>query len=146
MGDNFDITQAHGQHGLSAVQGLNLALFIDTGDLEAAGAMRLYGKGLKQPMHGGFRNAASFGGLPHAPVRARGGVTRQGALQQSCNLVVFDTAGTPGAQFIVESGQAMLQETLPPLTDGRLAEVQTLGNLRVALPLPRPQHQLGSGD
>ena len=40
----------------------------------------------------------------------------------------------------------MLLEALPPLADGRFAEVQARGNLGVAFPLRRPQHQLGTGD
>jgi len=77
VGHTFHISQAHRQHRLGAVQGLNLALLIDTEDqsmvgrveiqanniadlfdeerigreFEAAAAMRLQGEGLKQPMH-----------------------------------------------------------------------------------------------
>ena len=172
VGDALDVPQAHGQHRLSAVQGLNLALFIDTkhqsvigrvqiqadnvahlfdeegigGDFEAAGAMRLHGESLEQPMHGGFGDAAGLGRLPHAPVRARGGFTGKGALQQSGDLVVFDTARASGPQFIVEPGQTMLQESLPPFADSRLTEVQAPGDLGVAFSLRGPQHQSGTGD
>ena len=40
----------------------------------------------------------------------------------------------------------MLLEALPPLADRRFTEVQALGDLGVAFPLGRPQHQLGAGD
>jgi len=78
MGDALDIAQAHGQHRLGAIQGLNLALLIHTkyqgvvgriqvkandvphlldeerigGELEATTSVRLYGKGLEHAMHG----------------------------------------------------------------------------------------------
>lgn len=88
MGHAFDIPQTHRQHWLSAIQGLNLAFLVDAqdegvvwrveiqadnvanffdeerigGEFEAARPMRLYREGLKQPVHGGFGNAARLGG------------------------------------------------------------------------------------
>ena len=78
MGDALDIAQAHGQHRLGAVQGLNLALFIHTKyqgvvgriqvkandvpglldeewvsrEFEATTAVGLDRKGLEHTMHG----------------------------------------------------------------------------------------------
>src|SRR5215469_9157343 len=112
MSNALDVAQPHGQHGLGAVQGLNLALFIDAehqsvirwvqveaddvthlldkerigGELETPAAMRLQRECLKQAMHGGSRNPAGLGGLPNAPVRAGGGFTGERALEQSSNL------------------------------------------------------------
>lgn len=77
VSDSFHVPQAHGQHRLCAIQGLDLALFVHTQDkrvvgrvqiqahnvahllyrervgreLETAGAVWLQGKGLKHAMH-----------------------------------------------------------------------------------------------
>ena len=41
MGHAFDITQPHGQHGLGAVEGLNLALFVDAEHQGVIGWMQI---------------------------------------------------------------------------------------------------------
>ena len=169
MGHAFDITQPHGQHGLGAVEGLNLALFIDAehqrmigrmqiqadnvahlldkerigGELKTARTVGLHAEGLKHAMHGGTGDAAGLGSLPNAPVRALGRSAGEGALEQSRNLLVVDAAGPTRTQFVIESGQAVLNETLPPLTDGGLGPAQATGDLGVALSIRRPEYQSG---
>jgi hypothetical protein len=96
VGDSFHVPEAHRQHRLGAVESLNLRLFIDrehdgviwrveiqthhiahlldeewiVGQLEVLGPVGLDGKGLKDPMHGGFGQVVRVRSLPYAPVRA----------------------------------------------------------------------------
>src|SRR5215471_5515446 len=163
MGDAFDITQAHGQHRWGAVQGLNLALFIHakyqsmvggiqvkandvTGFLDAewvgrefevATPVRLYGKSLKHPMHGGFGNAAVVGGLANTPMRGPSRSAREGAFQQGGNLFFPNAAWPSRSQLIVQSGHPVFDKTLAPLADRGLGPAQALSNFAIALAAQR---------
>src|SRR5271157_5089753 len=172
MGDALDIAQAHGQHRLGAVQGLNLALFIDAkyqgmvgriqvkaddvphlfdeerigGEFEATTSVRRYGKRLKHTMHGGFGNAAVVGGLANTPMGSTGRLAGEGAFEQDGNLLIGNAAGPPRPQLIVQTRHTLLQETLSPLAHRGLGPAQTLSNLGIALALGRPQHYLSASD
>src|SRR5271169_5304708 len=161
----------HGQNRLGTIQRLNLALFIDTQhqgvvgrvqveadniaylldeeqvgrDLKAPAAMRLNCKRLEQTMHRRFRNPARLGRFPNAPVGSSSGLARYGALQQGGNLLLIDRACPPWTQLVIQPSEAVFHKPLPPLADGRISPVQAAGNLAVALPLRRPQHQPGTG-
>jgi len=113
-------------------------------NLEAAAAVRLQGEGLKQPVHGRLGNTASLSGLADAPVGGASRLTRQGPLQQSCDLLVIDATRPAGTQLVVEPRQAVFNKSLSPLADGGLGPVQATGNLAIALALNRPQHQPGA--
>ena len=106
--------------------------------------MRLQRKSLEQPMHRRFRNPAGLGCQAHRPVRAGGGFTRQGALQQSGNLVIGDGAGPSRPQFIIEPSQAVTNETLAPLANGGVGPAQPASDAGVVFALGRPQHELGA--
>jgi len=108
VGDSFDISQSHGQHGLSPVEGLYLALLIDgehdrvvrrvqiephdiadffheeriTGQLKVLRAMRLNGKRLEHTMDSRLRKSVRIGGLTNAPVAARWRLVVQRASKQ----------------------------------------------------------------
>ena len=114
------------------------------GELETAAAMRLQGEGLKQAVHGGARNPADLGSLPDAPVRAGRGFAGEGTLEQSGNLLILDAARATRTQLIIESGQAVLDKSLPPLAHGRIAPAQAAGDLSVAMSRSRPKHQFGA--
>jgi hypothetical protein len=88
------------------------------GKFETARTMRLQGKGLKQPVHGRFGNAAGLGRLPDTPVCPASWLARQRALQQAGDPLLPDGARPSRTQFVVEAGQAMLHETLAPFADG----------------------------
>jgi len=105
MSDSFQVTQAHRQHRLGAIERLNLRLFIDrehdrvvgriqveahhithlfdeewiAGKLEASAAVGLDSKRLEDPVHGRFRESIGFGGLAYAPVTPRRRLVLQGA-------------------------------------------------------------------
>ena len=80
------------------------------------------------------------------PVRARGRFAGQRAFEQSSNLVIVDAAGSAGTQLVIESGQAVLDEALPPLADGGIGPAQTAGDLGVALSVRRPEYEFGTCD
>ena len=107
-------------------------------------AMRLQGKGLEQPVHGGLGNPAGLGRLPHCPVRAGGGLARQRALQQGGDLLVVDGARTSWTQFVVQARQPMLNEPLAPLADGGIGPAQPARNAGVAFAFVGPQYQPGT--
>src|SRR5262249_40189065 len=172
MGHAFDVAQAHGQHGLGTVQGLDLAFFIDRehqrmigrvqvqadyvaylldeegigGKFETPSSVGLQAEGLKQAMHGGTGDAAGLGGLSNAPVRARSWFAGERAFQQRRNLLIVDAVGTAGRQLVVEPGQAMPNESLPPLADRGIRPAQTAGDLGIALPCRRPEYEFGTCD
>jgi len=131
MSHTLDISPAHGQDGLGAVQGLNLAFFIDTehegvigwvqvqadnvahlfdkerigGQLKTTCPVGLHAGGLKHAMHGGTGDATGVGGLPNAPVRAVGRGAGKRAFEQRRDLIIVDRAGPTGTQLVIESGQ-----------------------------------------
>lgn len=108
VGDSFDISQSHGQHGLSPVKGLYLALLIDgehdrmvrrvqiephdiadffneeriAGQLEVLRAMRLNGKRLEDAMDSRLRESIRIGSLTNTPVASCWRLVLQGAAEQ----------------------------------------------------------------
>lgn len=114
VGGSFDISQSHGQHRLSAVEGLYLDLFIDrehdrmvrrvqvethditdflneeriTGQLEVLGAMRLNGKRLEDAMDSRLRESIRIGGLTNTPVAACWRLVLQSAAEQQSYLLI----------------------------------------------------------
>ena len=49
VGDALDIAQSHGQHGLGAVQGLNLALLIDAQHQGMIGRVQIQARRCRAP-------------------------------------------------------------------------------------------------
>src|ERR1700720_22957 len=170
VGHAFDITQPNGQHRLGAIEGLNLAFFIDAehqgvirwmqiqadnvahlfnkewigGELKTTSTVGLHAESLKHAMHGRTGDAAGLGSLPNAPVRALGRFAGERTLEQSSNLFVVDAAGSAGPQLVIQSSQAMLDETLSPLADGGIGPPQATGDLGVTLSGCRPEYQSGA--
>src|SRR6202040_388021 len=95
-------------------------------------------------MHGGARNPAGLGGLANAPLGAGSAFAGERALYESGNLLVLDAARSAGAQFIIESGQAVLDKALAPLAHGGISPVQSTSDLGVALSLSRQEHHFGA--
>jgi len=155
VGDALDVTEPHGQHRLSALQRLALALlvhaddqsvvwgtqiepdhvpqFLDekrvVGQLEAFGAMRLKPKELEVPLNAGLGDARLGGHRAHAPVRgAVGGLGVQRGLDQLRHALIVDRAGLAGANIVVQPSQASLDEPRAPLAHSGLGQLQALGN------------------
>ena len=94
-------------------------------------------------MHAGTGDPAGLGGLPDAPVCAVDRFAGERALEQGSNLFIVDAAGPTGTQLVIESGQAVLEETLSPLAHGGISPVQTTSDLGVSLSLRRPEYEFG---
>src|ERR1700757_3292660 len=87
---------------------------------------------LKQPVHGGFGDSTGPRRLPNRPVRSRLRFSRQSALQQSGDLLIFNGARTAGTKFIIKTLHTPLEKTTPPFPDCRLGPLQAGGDFRVA--------------
>src|ERR1700685_578261 len=157
VGDTFDVVESHGQNGLSAIQGLNLRLFVARqhdsvvgwvqveadhiahlfdeervgGEFETLAAMRLQREELKDAMDRRLGYAVRLCCQSNTPVGCSGGLLLECAAQQDGNLFVADRARTTSAEFIIKALKTMLDEPLPPLSHCRLGPVETLGYLRV---------------
>jgi len=79
-------------------------------------------------------------------VRALGRSAGECALEQGSNLLVVDAAGSAGPQLVIQSRQAVLDETLSPLADGGIGPAQAPGDLGVALSVRRPEYNSGACD
>jgi hypothetical protein len=143
VSDAFDVTEAHGEHGLGTFERLDLALFIDTedkgfvgrieieadhvaqlldeegigGELEAAGPVRLQSEELEESVDRALGQARLGGHGAHAPVRARFGFAGQRLGKKLCNRLVFDGARPATAQLIVQARQAVRDEAVAPFAD-----------------------------
>jgi hypothetical protein len=172
VGDPFEVAEPHRQHGLGAVERLNLALLVDRqndgvigrvqveadhiaylfdeegigGELETLAAMRLQREELKDPMDGGFGQAVGFGGEPDGPVRAGRRPLPDGAAQEHGHLFVGHRARAARADLIVKAWQAMHEKALPPLAHGRLRPAKTLSDLLVGKAFSGQQDKLGTRD
>src|SRR5208337_2659190 len=60
--------------------------------------------------------------------------------------LIGNAAWPSGPQLIVQTGHAVLEETLSPLAHRDLSPTQTLRNLGIALAGGRPQHHFGAAD
>src|SRR5271157_4328808 len=116
------------------------------GEFEATTSVRLYRKRLKHTMYSRFGNATVLGGLANTPMRSPSGLAGEGTLQQEGNLLIRNAAWPPRPQLIVQTGHALLEETLSPLANRDLGPAQTLSNLGIALARGRPQHYFGAAD
>src|SRR6185312_9882683 len=101
--------------------------------------MGLNREDLKQAVHGGFGDSTGPCRLPNRPVRSRLRFSRQSALQQSGDLLIFNGTRTAGTQFIVKTLQTSIEETMSPFPDGRLRPLQPGGDFGVAGACCRPE-------
>ena len=125
--DALDIAQAHGQHGLGAVEGLDRALLIHAKhqgmvgriqvqaddvpylldekwiglELKAAAAVELHRKGLKHTMHGRLGNTAGLGRLAHTPMRTPRRLARHRTFERARNLLILEAAWPSRPQLVV---------------------------------------------
>ena len=153
----------HRQHGLAAVERLNLGLFVHTqndgalgrrdveandvahfgheirigGKLEGLHPVRLQPEGAPDALHGRDRQAA---GLGHAARTPMGGVLR--ATLERLDDHRFDAgivngARGPRARLVVEPVQALLHKAPPPLADRRPVKAELSPPLACFDSLPR---------
>jgi hypothetical protein len=159
VGDSLDVAQAQRQEGLRALEGLDLALLIDTEDHGVIGRMQiqpddvphlldeegirrelemllpmgLEPEGLPDPMHRGLRQPGFGAEGPAGPVRLPiPGVGLDRPPQKGGDLLIADRARPARPQLIVQALHALAQVALAPLSDGGLREAEVLGDDRVA--------------
>jgi hypothetical protein len=166
VGDAIDVAEAHRQHGLRALQRLNLALFVDAQDdrvirrvevqpddvpnlldeqrvgrqLEAPGAVRLDPEQPEVALHRAFRDPAGRGRATDAPVRTDARAALQDRRQQVRHRLVIMAARAPGPLLTVEPGQTLLEEPLAPVTDRWDREADLPRDLGVRAALCRCEH------
>lgn len=172
VGHTFDVSQTHGQNRLSPVQGLNLAFLIDTedhgifrgvqveaddvsdffnekgvgGDFEMSLPMRLQAESFPDSLDSWSRNVSLFGHRADRPVGAALGFALECFSDEFGNLFIGNGAGTPGAEFIVQTGYSLFKITLPP-QGYRLSAVVDLGSdVTIREALGRHQDNFCSGD
>jgi len=173
MGHTFNVSQAHGQEGLSPIEGLNLTFFVHAqdhgvigrvevqtddiahffnekgirGDFEMPLAMRLEPEGIPYPVD---RRAGNMNGIRHRPGRPMGSSRRSG-LKRLANelgdLLIGNGTGSPGPQFVMESGKPLLQKSPAPHADRLRTVIDLLGNVFIGYSFsghdndPCPRHQ-----
>lgn len=106
------------------------------GQFEALGAMRLQSKELEVALHAGLGDARLCGHAAHAPVRRaiyRLGVQR--GVDQLRDPLIVDGAWRTGANVIVQTGDAPLNEARAPLSHGGVSQLQPRGDRVVGLAL-----------
>ena len=171
VGDAFQITQSQGQHRLRPAQRLDLRFLVHGqhhgvirrvqvethdvahllhkkgigGELEGFAAMRLEGKGLKDPVHRGFRKSVDFSGLADAPVGSPGRLGLQRTAQQRGHLFIGNRASATRTKLVVQPLDAVLDKPLPPLAHGGLRPPQARGNLGIGVAFGGPKYHLGPG-
>ena len=156
---------AHRQEGLGTVQGLDLALFVDTENqgtirrrqiqtddvadllheegiarqLEGLRAMRLQAEGPPDAMNGRGRVAAR----PRHRAKAPMGRVRRRLFQRQpdrfCDGVIADLTRRAGAGFVVQTVEALRRIAATPLAHGVRARLETNGDLLVLQPFRRRQ-------
>ena len=156
---------AHRQEGLGTVQGLDLALFVDTENqgtirrrqiqtddvadllheegiarqLEGLRAMRLQAEGPPDAMNGRGRVAAR----PRHRAKAPMGRVRRRLFQRQPDRfrdgVIADLTRRAGAGFVVQTVEALRRIAATPLAHGVRARLETNGDLLVLQPFRRRQ-------
>ena len=134
-------TGVHGQHGLSSIEGLDLAFLIDTeneglvrgiqieatyvpgffhkerigGEFEGFTAMRLESEGTPYPSHGFPTDFCGFAHGTIAPMGSVCGFTLDGSINDLGHLLVFDSPRPSRAHIVVEAFGTSLSESMQPL-------------------------------
>ena len=168
----FDITQAHRENGLGAVQRLDLALLIHAqdhgvlgrikiqtdniadffdekgiiGDFKMALPMGLKAKGAPDPLDGGPRDLRFLGDRARRPV---GPVCRLGLKGLSDKLrdsFIGDRAGATRTEFIVKASYSLLLITSTPTADGVGTVTDFPGDLLIRDTISRHHYDSGTRD
>ena len=151
VGDAFHVAQTHWQHRLRALQGLHLALLVDTQnqrfvwwiqvqpnhvaklldeervgrELEGLGSMGLYAEQRQIALHGALGDPSLIGQLAHTPVRGPLGSARQRGVEQHRDVLFAVGARPPGFKLIVQTGQTLLSKALAPIGNRRRCYLHT---------------------
>src|SRR5258708_5454273 len=164
----LDLTRAHRQHRLAAVERLDMALLVDAQDqrmlrrrhvepdnvahllneqwigrkLEAFRAVRLQAEGSPDAMDGRGRVIDVFGHPPQAPVRGVFWRRLYGQPDRLGALVIADLARPARTGLVQKSVQALLGKSPAPFADCVLDSARAFGDRLVFQPVRRQQDDL----
>jgi hypothetical protein len=151
VGDAFDVAEPHGQHGLGAFEGLDLALLIDAKHhglvgrieikpnhvaqlldekgigrkLEAAGAVRLQTEELEQAMDGALGNPGLLGNGAHAPVCCGLWFAGECFGNQLGHRLILNRAGSAATHLVVQPLDPIGNEAIAPFADRMGADAKS---------------------
>ncbi len=168
MGDPFDITQAHGQHWLSAVKRLNLALFINAqyhgiirwieveagdiadffdeegvgGEFEMTLAVRRNTEGVPDAVDSGFGDSGLIGYRAATPVSAGFWLGIDGFVEHEGHLFIGDRARSSGSEFVMDTLDTLFYKTPAPFDDRRCGKSEFFCDGLIALSIGGQKHKL----
>lgn len=169
VGDAIDVAESHGQQGLGALEGLDLGFLVHAqhdgviggveiqphdvahlldeervvGEFEMALAVRLHAEQPEPPLHGGLGDAGMFGHGADAPMGCIGRPVLQRGVDHLCDTVVLVGTGAAGAQFVVETFEALFEVPAAPFADGDVADTEPLRDGGVGLAIGAGEDDLG---
>ena len=152
----LEVTQAHRQHGLRALERLDLALFVNAqhqclvgrvevepddvahlldeerivGELEGFRAVGLNPEEREIALYAALGDASFSLQSAHAPVRGGLGLAPQGRVQQPGDAFLIDAAWPPGLGPIVQPLQALSAKPTPPAANHGRGELESPRRLR----------------
>lgn len=170
VGDALNISQAHGQEGLHAVKGLDLAFFVHAqdhclvrgveiephdisnlldeegvlGEVEIALAVGRKGKGAPDAADGGFGDAGLLRHRATTPVCTVAGRGLNGLVEQRGYLFIRDGARPTWAKFIMQPLKALFRKSSPPFAHRGGRESEPFRDSAVAFALLGQQYDLGA--
>jgi hypothetical protein len=170
VGASLRLAQAHRQQRLTAVEGLDLRLLVDTqhqrvlgrvqvqpddvahllheqrivGEAEGCAAVRLEPERLPDAVDGRMRQPQSAAHRARAPVGRIRRLRFQGQRHHAFDQGIADAARRPGARLIVKPVETSLEEAAAPAADREPVRSQAPGDLLVGVPLRARQHDSGA--
>lgn len=170
MREALDVPEAHRQHRLRSLQGLDLALLIDAeddgvlrgievephdvadlfdeerigGELEVPGAMRLDAEQPEVALDGALADAGLRRHGAHGPVRGLLGPGPEGDAQQASDLFVIMGSRSSRPRDIVEPREPLVAKAAAPLTHEGEADADGCRDAAMGFAAGRAQHDLGA--
>ena len=172
VGDSIDITQAHRQEWLGAVKCLNLTLFIYAqdhglvrwvdvkphdianffdkerviGEFEMALSVRRKAESVPDAIDSGFGDSSFVGQRTATPLGAMAGLDVDGFVQEGSHLFVGNRTRFSGAEFIMETLNALFEETFFPFAYRSGGKAEFFCDEMVVFSLGSQKHNLGASD
>ena len=132
------------------IQSDDVTHFLDeervVGQFEGPLPVRLHAEQVEPARHGAFGDAAVLGHGTDRPVGRIGRGRLQRRVDDLGHPFVLMGAGTPRAQLVVQSGQALRKEAPAPFADGELTQPKAPGDGGVRLAFGAGQDNLRAAD